>query len=202
MNDLDITIDLDTVQRLARHSAEAVISALGELRSRHDLSGIEYTSTIRVAPWEIPHSHPVLTLNTRVTAHDDLLTTYVHEQMHWYAAWFDVRHPAPWSAIIAALDARYPDARTRPLEGARDGFSTVLHLVVNWLEIDAVSGLIGHEAAEAAARRQPVYGWAYTTVLADREALAALYVQHGLLPRLPATRFTDADRALAASVGG
>jgi hypothetical protein len=199
VNDLDIAIDLATVQRAARQDAESVMAVLGGLRRRHDLSGIEYTRKVRVAPWEIPHSHPVLTLNTRVTVPDDVLATYVHEQMHWYAAWFNVRHRAQWSEIIAALNARYPDARTRPLEGACDGFSTVLHLVVNWLELDALRELLGRDAAVAAVQRQPVYGWVYATVIADWEELEAHYTQHGLAPRLPAAHFTEEDRALAAS---
>jgi hypothetical protein len=33
----------------------------------------------------IPHSHPVLTLNTRnLDSDDQLLSAFLHEQLHWY----------------------------------------------------------------------------------------------------------------------
>ena len=42
---------------------------------------------VLIENWAVPHSHPVLTMNTR-TAGDDLLSTYLHDQMH---GWTDAQ---------------------------------------------------------------------------------------------------------------
>ncbi|MCR9212184.1 MAG: hypothetical protein NXI13_00590 [Proteobacteria bacterium] len=61
---------------------------LFKLHDRYDLSRWEYTKKVRIAPYEIPHSHPILTLNSQYAigpgADEDLiLATYIHEQLHW-----------------------------------------------------------------------------------------------------------------------
>ena len=80
MNDFNVEIDLETAQR----DAEAARDLLRGLRERYDLSDWEYTHTVRIAPLEVPHSHPVLTLNAMdVRDEDAFLSTYLHEQIHW-----------------------------------------------------------------------------------------------------------------------
>jgi hypothetical protein len=59
-DDFRYSIDLSTAQ--AR--AEKIIECIKKLREHHDLRRFEYTNHLRVAPTEIPHSYPVLTLNT------------------------------------------------------------------------------------------------------------------------------------------
>ena len=77
---------------------------------------------------------------------------------------------------------RYPKAPVNLPEGARSYEQTYLHLVVCWLEIAAVTELIGRERAEALAETQWGYRWIYRTVLSDWDALGALFRAHGLLP--------------------
>jgi hypothetical protein len=79
-NDLMIELDLDAV----RKAGDRVRTRLLRLRREFDLTPFEYTRRVRIAPLEIPHSHPVLTLNTRTEDDHALLCTYIHEQMHWY----------------------------------------------------------------------------------------------------------------------
>jgi hypothetical protein len=81
---LTISVDFAAV----RDSAERVRGMLLDMRARFDLSPFEYTRQVRIAPTEIPHSHPVLTLNTWVRDDLGLLLMYVHEQMHWYVTWW------------------------------------------------------------------------------------------------------------------
>jgi hypothetical protein len=52
------------------------------------LRPFEYTNHLRVAPTEIPHSHPILTLNTALFDPNAILCEYLHEQMHWYLTKF------------------------------------------------------------------------------------------------------------------
>jgi len=102
LGDLEITLDLETVRR----SAERVRDMLTGLRRRFDLSGFEYSTRVRIAPLEIPHSHPVITLNTFASDELGVLSTYLHEQMHWYVTWYGHTHTAFWHELMAALRER------------------------------------------------------------------------------------------------
>ena len=44
-----------------------------------------FTDEIIIEEGSVPHSHPVLTLNTRNTNPILVLETFVHEQFHWFA---------------------------------------------------------------------------------------------------------------------
>lgn len=61
-----------------------------------------FTDEVVVEKEAIPHSHPVLTLNTRDTDERLLLKKLVHEQFHWYAQ----EHPN-YHACIAYLKTKY-----------------------------------------------------------------------------------------------
>jgi hypothetical protein len=166
-----------------------VRGTLATLRQRFDLTRIEYTRRVRIAPNEIPHSHPVLTLNTRVADENALLATYIHEQMHWYLWRLGSAEHDPLAPITTDLMQRYPNVPTAFPEGAADPPSSYMHLVVNWLEIDAVANFLGRAQSIALAQANPVYCWIYRTVIADWEALGELYRRHGIVPIRPATVF-------------
>jgi len=193
---LEITLDLSAAQR----SAERVRNMLQDLRARHELAAFEYTRQVRIAPMEIPHSHPVLTLNTWVRDEIGLLSSYLHEQMHWYLTWYSHAHAARWRALYHELLVRYPDAPVGPPEGASDAFSTYLHLVINWLEIDAVARFRDRDKVIRHVSALPFYAWMYRTVIEDWEPLAALYAGHAVIPLRPATSMSDEDLRLAARV--
>jgi hypothetical protein len=58
-NDIEVVLDLDSLRRNAERTRDGLL----DLRRRFDLSRFEYTRRVRIAPLEIPHSHPTLTLN-------------------------------------------------------------------------------------------------------------------------------------------
>ena len=93
---------------------------------------------------------------------------------------------------------RYPDVPVAFPEGAHDARSSYLHLIVNWLEIEAASGYLGREGAIEVASKNFVYSGLYRIVLADWDALAGLYRSHGLTPIHPATGMTQDELELAA----
>lgn len=194
--DLEITIDLAAAQR----GAERVRAMLLDLRTRFDLAPFEYCRQIRIAPTEIPYSHPRITLNSWV--HDDLglLSMYLHEQMHWYVTWYSHLHAPQWRQLLARLRERYPEPPPAEAGGANDAYSTWLHLIVNWLEVEAVSRVVDRTRVENHVRSLPFYRWIYRTVIEDHEALGALYRQHGLLPIRPATEMSKDDLELAGRV--
>jgi hypothetical protein len=192
--DLEVELDFTRVQ----HSAERVRTMLHELRRRFDLTPFEFCKKVRIAPTEIPHSHPRITLNT--WARDDLglLSTYLHEQLHWYETWFSHAHQAQWREILNRLRQRYPTVPIGGANGARDEYSTYLHLVVNWLEVDVTARFVDRAEVERHVRTLPFYRWCYETVITDYQPLAALYEEQGLLPFRPAGDMSPTDQELAA----
>ncbi len=178
--DFHYSIDLS----MAQARAEKIIECIKRLRELHDTRRFEYTDHLRVAPTEIPHSHPVLTLNTQLYDPDEILCEYLHEQMHWYE---DILGCAGAGApLITELKQRYPHAPTEFPEGANDEYSTYLHLLVNWLEIEAASHFIARERAEEIARTKHYYRWMYRTVLSDWHSLEELFRAYNIVPITPA----------------
>jgi hypothetical protein len=192
----EITIDLAT----ARRGAERVRHMLLDLRTRFDLAPYEYCRQIRIAPTEIPYSHPQITLNSWVEDDLGLLSMYLHEQMHWYVTWYSHAHAAQWRALFEKLRQQYPDPPAAGAGGANDAFSTFLHLIVNWLEIDTVSRFIDRDRVAGHVGSLHFYRWIYRTVIDDYAWLETLYREHALLPVRPATEMSADDLRLAGLV--
>src|SRR5262245_53037606 len=58
---------------------------LRRLLRAYDLHKWLFTRDVLIQSGVIPHSHPVLTLNTRYVDDDTAqLATFVHEQLHWF----------------------------------------------------------------------------------------------------------------------
>src|SRR5262249_28408230 len=78
---------------------------LGRLLTRYDLSRWFFTRTVVIDEDAVPHSHPVLTLHTRHLRDDLLLlSTFVHEQSHWYVQ----QHRPQVDAAVADFRAIWP----------------------------------------------------------------------------------------------
>jgi hypothetical protein len=189
-------IDVDLEH--ARREADRVRNMLHALRRRHDLSRYEYTRVVRIVPGSDTFSHPMLTLGNRFTDSEDLLlSTYLHEQMHWYLWYLDTPERDPVAPFLDELVRRYPEAPTELPDGARNYESTYLHLVINWLEVATTAEFIGRVRACAVAEAQSTYRWIYRTVLKDWDSLADLFERHGIIPIRPATQLL-AENAKAA----
>jgi len=174
-----IDVDLDH----ARREGERVGNLLAALRRRHDLARFEYTSVVRIVPGGETFAFPVLTLGNRFADNEDiLLSTYLHEQMHWYLWHLGTPERDIVEPFMDELVRRYPDAPTTLPDGARNYEATYVHLVVNWLELAATAELIGRPRAFALAEAQHTYRWIYRTVLRDWDRLGELYERHDLLP--------------------
>lgn len=146
----------------------------------YDLDPWIFTTRIKIAAGEIPHSHPILTLNTR-HLDDDVrqLSTFLHEQMHWYEE--SDEHAAAVDRAIEDLRQMYPDPPDHEEIGTRSEYSTYLHLVVNWLTFDALRHLLGEEEARTLTDENNIYRWVNQRVLADTDAIGAILDTHGLL---------------------
>ena len=178
---------------------------LRALRRRHDLSRFEYTRLVRIMPGGDTFSHPMLTLGNRFAENEDLLlSTYLHEQMHWYLWYLGTPDRDMVAPFYDELVRRYPDAPIELPDGARNYDATYSHLVVNWLEIAATSEFIGRERAIAVARGTRSYRWIYRTVLKDWDLLGELYERYDIVPIRTAEtlRHENAEAARAVLSGG
>jgi hypothetical protein len=193
--DFHVDIDLDH----ARNEAERIHKMLSALRRRHDLTRYEYTKVVRITPGGDTLAHPILTLGNRFADSEDLLlSTYLHEQMHWYLWHLGTPDRDMVAPFYDELVRRYPDAPIELPDGARNYDATYTHLVVNWLEISVTSEFIGRDRAFAIAKAQQSYRWIYRTVTSDWDRLGELYERHGIVPVRTAPELTQ-DNAKALS---
>ena len=130
--------------------------ALEGLLVRYDLSPFLFTKTVRIQSGVVPHSHPVLTLNTfHADDPDAILDEFLHEQMHWFLA----EHESQTDTLISELKKTYPVLPRGRSEVARSEESTYLHLIVGWLELQAVRHYLGSQKAEEILGSSDHYKW-------------------------------------------
>ena len=152
---------------------------LRRLLQTYDLSKWLFTHTVLIQSRVIPHSHPVLTLNTRNVEDDTAqLSTFVHEQLHWFLT--DHAGRQKTDTAISDLRELYPTVPTKPPEGARGERSTYLHLIVGSLELQALTELIGEKRAREHLAGYNHYTWVYRTVLTDADRIGELVRRHGI----------------------
>ena len=168
--------------RTAHGSRDEVQKArqLAGVLAVHDLSAWIFTRSVVIDKDAVSHSHPVLTLGARHLGDDGLLLSeFVHEQIHWYL----VSKEQQTEEAVAELAALLPGAPVNEPEGAGSAQSTYLHLVVGWLEWDAMARLVGE--AEALRVIQfwsgDHYRWDYRTLLSQRALIGGIVIRHGLL---------------------
>jgi hypothetical protein len=169
----DITTKNNTEHE--RHTA-------GQLRSlleRYDVGRWTYTRTIIIEQGAIPHSHPVLTLNTRHTDEHELLSTFLHEQIHWFLTG---RERSAWNAQ-RELRVRYPDLPVGHPAGAADLDGSYLHLIVNYLELVALREVAGRDVAARVFHSwiDDHYTALYRIVLDDETSIAEIVARHELM---------------------
>ena len=158
---------------------EEVAEVLIGLSQKHDLSPWLFTNRVRIESGVIPHSHPVLTLNTRhMDNPTQLLAVFLHEQIHWFLA--AVENKNQLKDALSELREMYSQVPDGQNGGASSEYSTYLHLLVNWLEFDALSKLLGRSEAQEVIEGQYVYEWIYGRVLEDSSELKSIVTKHDL----------------------
>lgn len=176
--------------------ARRMRETLLDVFARYDLGGWMFTRTIAIDEYDMPHSHPVLTLNTE-SAHDEVMVMaeFIHEQLHW----FEEQQPERRERAIEATRRHYPVVPTERPEGAGNEYSTRLHLLVCLLEYQALKVLTGVGIARATidSLSRHHYCWVYRTVLSDEATLTEIVRAHEFLPAPLALFATpcDADAA-------
>jgi hypothetical protein len=151
--------------------------ALKEILATYDLHKYIFTRDVVIEERAMNHAFPVLTLNVRFAdSPDELLSSFVHEQLHWHLRARD----ADQKAAIFELRQIYPTAPVGLPEGADSAYSTYGHLVDCYLEIQADRELIGPKRTEEVIRNKPWYTWIYKTVLRDEPRIRAVVQEHFL----------------------
>jgi len=156
---------------------------LRRILSQYDLDSWIFTREVRIEAGAEPHSMPMLTLNTDFLDDDEMqLSIFLHEQAHWF-----VNRAKGRDAAIEALRKKYPNP-------PRADFRTYQHLLVAWVELDAMVELIGEEKArqklEVKVRRLTqeltsevgrVYRWYNDRVLEDTDEIGVIVARHGMI---------------------
>ncbi len=153
------------------------------LLDRYELLRWQCTNRVRIEQGVIPHSHPVLTLNTKYLDDDALaLSTYLHEQLHWFV-WR--RNPRKRRAIRELREReRLLSPPVGHPEGAASPYESYLHYLVCYLEYAAMIEVVGPDEA-----RRVIDFWCtdhyteiYRTVLQDFDAIREIVARHRLAP--------------------
>lgn len=157
---------------------------LRRLLATYDLDPWIFTQEVRIAAGVDPRSYPILTLNTDFLDDDEMqLSVFLHEQAHLFVYEAPARDEA-----IEELRRMYPDPPR-----ADDG--VYQHLLVAWVELDAMAELVGEKRArevlEAKVLRlsgespesevDRVYAWYNGRVLEDTDEIGAVAARHGIV---------------------
>jgi uncharacterized protein YijF (DUF1287 family) len=173
----------DPVQITLAHDLKKEHEAKAQLErilGKYDVAPFLFTRTVLIESGAIPHSHPVLTLNTRHLDSDELmLSTFLHEQMHWFLA----AHPADVALAVQELKQAFPALPVGYPEGAESEESNYEHLIVIDLEYKFTRQLLGDAAAGKvmAVWEGDHYTRLYATVLQHQPVIEAIAAKHGLI---------------------
>lgn len=161
--------------------AEAQTKAqLERLLAAHNVRPWQFTSVVRIDAAAIPFSHPVLTLSTRHLRDDELLlSTYLHEQGHWFLD----RHDSAGAAAVQDLRLLFPTIPLGYPEGGADETGNYYHLIVIYLEDRANRMVQGELRASQILEFWATdhYTWLYRAVRDRNGEIGAIVRKHGLL---------------------
>ena len=150
------------------------------LIEKHDLRKWWFTDKIIIdESVRSPFSHPVLTLKASMPNNDPAgLSQLLHEQIHW----FEDSKKKEVENTISELRKMYPSVPIGYPDGAKNEFSTYLHLAVCLMELDALTEVLGKEKAKTviATNGKYFYKWIYKTVLEDQAKIRKVLKDHDL----------------------
>src|SRR5215831_2637444 len=153
---------------------------LERLLGQYPLTPWYFTRAIQIDETAIPHSHPVLTLHTRHLKDDDLLlSTFVHEQMHWFLS----QHEKETKEALKEVQALFAkEAPVGSLDKSDDEYAYI-HILVNYLEYRADKQLLGELKAKQLIEFWSTdhYEWMYKTVLTRGRDIGAIMFKYKLI---------------------
>jgi hypothetical protein len=154
---------------------------LNHLLQVYHLAPLIFTKEIRIESKVIPHSHPVLTLNTRHAEEPfKLLSVFLHEQFHWWTE----QKSAEVEMAIKDLRLLFPEL---PKAGvAKDEHSTYLHLIICFLEYDSLIFYLKKKEANKILKdltyKDKIYPWIYKQVYIKYNEIESIVLKSNLRP--------------------
>jgi hypothetical protein len=139
---------------------------LGQLLEKYNLSSYTFTNDVIVEDKVIPHSHPILTLNSFPYNDQKMhLTDLIHEQLHWY---LEGKQEDVNKAVVK-LKTKYPNVPIGHPFGCSNETSTYEHLLLCRLCHLAAIDLLGNKDADAILHylQNHHYLWVYKTIEDD-----------------------------------
>ena len=178
-------MDLEILEATGHPTETRVANTIRNRVNQGNLGPYLFTRKIVVARHAVPHSHPILTLNTRwVENPDRILAQLLHEEWHWWAA----AHPLMTTLVIKTFQAHYPNLPIMPPAGANGLKSTYLHILVCALEYFSMAVLLCNHVAEKILRQEihgDYYTEIYTLVERHKDSIAATLIGLGASKLLP-----------------
>lgn len=167
---ISLTLNAQNIEISLKNRNEKELKAEAQLQRiietyKSDINTWIFTTKVEINENTIPFSHPVLTLNCNYL-NDDLkqLSNFLHEQFHWLEeAKKELREKA-----ISEFKEIFPDVPVKGKEGARNEYSTYLHLIVCDLEFQAMTEVVGEQMARHILSEWKHYRWIYNKVLNDK----------------------------------
>ena len=155
---------------------------LTDLFERHSLARWTFSDHVVIAEGATPHSHPVITLGTGYPHDGALLSSYLHEQLHWWSMTCPGAAAGCDDQVFDILRRRYATLPVEPPEGCGSERSNLIHLHVCWLELEVLAELFCWESVRERAERVPFYRSIYRAVVEGRDDLRDLFVPAGMGP--------------------
>jgi hypothetical protein len=181
-----LTLDLAHDSPAERDTRDFLIDLMGT----YALDRWRYADRVRISDDEIPHSHPILTLSSYPDRRAPLrlLSSYMHEQLHWF--WLLDTHGERPVAALDEFSRVFPSLPVGPPDGCRSAFSNLLHIAINYWEVEGMADLIGRDAARQFIASKPYYRTVYRLVLERPDEIAGILLAHDLIvpPSPPAER--------------
>ena len=175
-----VAVDTPSITiELAKNTSREQLAkqTLEQLLASYDLKKYTFTRKVIIEQGAINHAFPTLTLNPYfATSPDELLSTFIHEQLHWHLR----NRDAQQRSAVGELRSLYPRVPVGLPAAAETAYSTYGHLVDCYLEIIADRELLGRERTDAVIRGKPWYTWIYKTVLDDEKLIAGVVDRHQL----------------------
>jgi len=169
-------VDIKLVKDTPR--AELTKETLQKLLIQYDLTPYIFTKHVQIEPMVIPHSDPILTLNTRnADVPNEVLTAFVHEEIHWFLD----QNEKETNDAIQNLKAIFPWVPSGGTVGAQSIYSSYLHLIVCWLELQADKRYVGDKRAYDLINAQDHYTWIYKQVVASEGEIGVVVKKYGLI---------------------
>jgi len=170
----DIEVQIFAKTKREHKTKELLIAFL----KKYDLTPYLFTRIIIIKSRVLSHSHPVLTINTKHNDDPDrLLSVFLHEQIHWFA--FERKRYTFFA--IREFKKIYPNIPVGHPEGARTEYSSYLHLVVCYLQLQALKRYLGEKRAYSIIETNDHYKWIYSTVIKDEKKIESILRKYNLL---------------------